>query len=31
VFDPTLITKHAKLIVDLRNVIKGDSDKIYAL
>jgi len=31
VFDPALIKKHAKLIVDLRNVIKGDSDKIYAL
>jgi len=31
VFDSALIKKYANLIVDLRNVIKENSDKIYAL
>ncbi|MBI4978314.1 MAG: nucleotide sugar dehydrogenase [Spirochaetes bacterium] len=31
VFKPEWITKHAKLIVDLRNMIKKKSDKVYKL
>lgn len=31
VFDPEMIQNHARLIVDLRNVIKLPSDKIYKL
>ena len=31
VFNPEMIIKHARLIVDLRNMISKVSEKIYAL
>jgi len=31
VFDPDFIEKHSKLVVDLRNLIKQASDKVYKL